>query len=427
MLPTYPELDPLNPQEHLRELPHANTLRTVYDSVCFCNRCNMCAQSCPTYRLTQDESQSPRGRNQILRLLLEGKIKPAPYLPQLEKTLGSCLLCGACTAVCAGQTPTAQHLLELRRTLKVRMLPLALQTLLSWRGTHPRLFEFAVRFLAELRNRGAVKILRFSGLTRLPFLRWVNHADDILPRRTVFLKTQLQKAGVKTGSSNPDLFYLPSLEAAYLDSSLGQSVLKKWAGHPVYVLWGLPSGLFEYVYGSLRLSRLAARQVITAAGEGTAPVVTDSADVYAFLKNYPALFLHSKTWRRKAERFAARVRFITRYIPPSKTPCTQRAQLDNSALFTFQTEAFTSAEKILRVLFKKNLVQYEYKDTPLPAAGYAFQKGNLADVVCLERVQQIARKQTEVIIVLNGLAAMEFNYRLKRIYPQARAVHIAQL
>ena len=71
MLPGYPELDPLNPQEHVREFPHAKSWRTVYESVCFCNRCNMCAQSCPTYRLTQDESQSPRGRYQILRLLLE--------------------------------------------------------------------------------------------------------------------------------------------------------------------------------------------------------------------------------------------------------------------------------------------------------------------------------------------------------------------
>lgn len=426
MLPGYPELDPLNPQEHVREFPHAKSWRTVYESVCFCNRCNMCAQSCPTYRLTQDESQSPRGRNQILRLLLEEKIKPAPYAPQLEKTLGSCLFCGACTAVCAGRTPTAQHLLELRRTLKVRLLPLALQTLLSWLGTHPRLFEFAVRFLAELRNRGAVKMLRFCGLTRLPFLRWVNHADDILPRRTICLKKQLKKAGVKTDYSNPDIFYLPSLEAAYLDSSLGQSALKKLAGHPVNVLFGLSCGLFEYVYGSLRLSRLAARKLITAAGEGSAPVVTDSADVYAFLKNYPALFLHSKTWRRKAERFAARVRFIAQYMP-AQNPLPQRAQLDNSALFSFQTEAFTQSEKILRVIFKKNLVQYEYKDTPTPTAGYAFQKGNLAEAVCLERVQQIARKQTEIVVLLNGLAAMELNYRLQKLYPHARAVHIAQL
>lgn len=427
MLPNYPELDPLNPQEHLRELPHANTLRTVYDSVCFCNRCNMCAQSCPTYRLTQDESQSPRGRNQILRLLLEEKIKPAPYLAQLQKTLGSCLLCGACTAVCAGKTPTAQHLLELRRTLKVRMLPLILQTLLSWRGTHPRLFEFSVRFLAGLRHWGAVKVLRFFGLTRLPFLRWVNHADDILPHRTPLLKKQLQKSGLQTAYTNPDLFYLPSLEAAYLDCRLGQSTLRLLTGHPVHVLFGLSCGLFEYTYGSLRLSRLAARKLITAAGEGTAPLVTDSADVYAFLKNYPLLFLHSKSWRRKAEPFAARVRFIGQYISTPKTPRPQRAQLDNSALFSFQTDAFTQSEKILRVIFKKNLVQYEYKDTPTPTAGYAFQAHAMADAVCLERVQQIARKQTEIVVLLNGLAAMELNYRLQKLYPHARAVHIAQL
>ncbi len=428
MIPPFPPtLDAARPKEHLGAFPAPQGERSLYDSVSFCNRCNICAQNCPTFRLTRDEFQSPRGRNQIVRWVMEEKFKIKNHRALIEKSMDGCLLCGACTAACAGKTPTAEHVLEIRRALNSRPLPLILQTLLSWRTSSPRLFEAAARTLGAARSWGAVKLLRLSGLTKLPFLRWTEYADDILPRKLVFLKNRLKKTDVNFLPQNPDVFYLPSLEAAYLDAELGPAVLRLLEGRSTRVLFGVSSGLFEYVYGSLRRARHAAQQLITRAGTGNAPLVTDSADVFAFIKNYPRLFTHSRVWRKKARRLAARTRFAADYLPQKTTTHGPRVQLDRSALFSFEGDAFIKTEKILRVLFKKNLVQYGYRDTPTPAFGYSFRKNNIAKEVYFGRVQDIARTQADTVFLLSGLSSLELNYWLKKFYPGAKAEHIARL
>ena len=71
------QLDPKHPKRHLSRLETPFGVRSVYDSISYCTRCGSCQQACPTYLLTQEESFSPRGRNQAARLLAEGKIKTA--------------------------------------------------------------------------------------------------------------------------------------------------------------------------------------------------------------------------------------------------------------------------------------------------------------------------------------------------------------
>ena len=76
--------------------------RSVKESVDYCTRCNACVQSCPSYLLQQEEAYSPRGRNQIVRLLAERKIKFSDNAPLAQDVTRTCLLCGRCTAACAG-------------------------------------------------------------------------------------------------------------------------------------------------------------------------------------------------------------------------------------------------------------------------------------------------------------------------------------
>jgi len=73
-----------------------------YDAASQCSRCGYCEQACPTYVVSGKESYSPRGRNQIVRMMMEGKFAdPA----SAQDALDSCLLCGAC--VTAGASPRA--------------------------------------------------------------------------------------------------------------------------------------------------------------------------------------------------------------------------------------------------------------------------------------------------------------------------------
>ncbi len=72
-----------------------------------CNGCGGCRKAppamCPTFQATGEEYLSTRGRANIIRAVLEGRLDPgnAPLLSEsLEAALSSCLSCKACTTEC---------------------------------------------------------------------------------------------------------------------------------------------------------------------------------------------------------------------------------------------------------------------------------------------------------------------------------------
>ena len=61
-----------------------------------CVHCGMCNATCPTYQLTGDELEGPRGRIYLMKQALEGTKPTRLTLDHLD----SCLLCRACEATC---------------------------------------------------------------------------------------------------------------------------------------------------------------------------------------------------------------------------------------------------------------------------------------------------------------------------------------
>lgn len=313
------------PHRRLRALHTPFGARDVYDSAAHCTRCGCCQQTCPSYALKKQETFSPRGRNQALRLVLERKLDPRRNKKLLEEIVNTCTLCGRCTQTCAGKIPTAEHMLELRRALALRALPASLHRLLGLRNTHPRLFNGFVRAGLFLRRMGAIKILRKTGLAGALGIGWLHRADELLPKRTPPVKKYLLQQGLVPNPENPNLIYLPSLEAEYFLPELAACTLKAAAGKYRPVVWrNTSSGLFEYVYGDLRKSRRAVRRLINRREKaGGPPLLTDSADVFIFLRRAPQLFAGNKRWETKARDLARNILFVTDVLPkkPANIPC----------------------------------------------------------------------------------------------------------
>lgn len=406
--------------------------RSVYDSAAHCTRCGCCQQACPSFALKKQETFSPRGRNQAVRLVMERKLNAQTNKALLEDMINTCTLCGRCTQACAGKIPTAEHILELRRALNLRALPRTLHALMSLRGTNPAFFNFAVRAGLFLRRTGVVTLLCKTGLARLAGLGWLGRANDLLPHSTPPLHKYLTKQNIPAYTENPDLIYLPSLEAEYFVPELAARVLKTAAAKYRPVLWSnVSSGLFEYVYGNLRLSRRTVRRLIKRQEKaGGLPVLTDSIDVFNFLQNAPQLFAGNKRWQTKAQQLASKLLFVTDILP--KRPCAADGiktpvRLDYSALFCREGKPFDSARKILKTLFKKNFVECLYTDADTPASGYGFVRNAPAGQMALNAVRTIAQTQAATVFTLSGLSALELNYYLKQLYPSAKAEHIARL
>ena len=397
-------------------------VRNVYDSVCFCNRCGMCAPVCPAYDLEPQESNSPRARNQALRLLLEGKIKPQRNTKELEKLVTSCTLCGRSDSVCPGQISTSQHVLELRRKLNLHLLPPMLFALLRRRETSPKLFYGLVRMGLLLRCSGLLHLLSYCA-----DFAWLKHVLEILP-------PQVGAPFQAEDKTRPTLIYLPSLEAQFLLPNLAKSTYQLAAKkHRVCVWNNTACGLFEYVYGDVQRARKLVRTLIVRrekTGNGKLPLLTDSIDVYHFLKQAPQLFSEFPAWKERAAQFAERVFFVTKLLP-KKTSATKMwgkpVLYMPSALFGFQSKAQQDALEILHTLFKKNLVECGYKDACTAPAGYGFIKRGHARAYNMQAVRTAAQYQTQSVVVLSGWAELETNFYLRRFYPAAQAHHIAKL
>jgi len=404
--------------------------RELYDSAAYCNRCGACTQVCPAYHLNPQETFSPRGRNQLLRLICEGKIKLSRKQPLARDLLISCTLCGRCSQACASHTPTAEHVLEMRRRLGLCVLPRLLQRLLLWRETAPRLFAVGIRLGLWGRRCGLVTLLRKSGVTLLPGLTWINRADELLPRRI----GRWRITSNATDIAKPPLIYLPSLEAEFfLPELASQTLAYAQREHAVTVWRNTASGLFSYVYGQLRQSRRTLRRLINRhaqTADGNAPLLTDSVDTYVFLKRAAQVFSGNMRWQKRAQKMADCVCFVTEVMPKSPTenkPQGGPVRLEPSALFDRQSRPFTQALDILTTFFGKNLLQCLYTEADIPAFGYAFTAENRAEQMGLEVVRQVAQTHTRTVYTLSGLAALELTYFLQRFYPAAKAKHLVHI
>lgn len=67
-----------------------------------CVKCGMCLPHCPTYGVTRNEAESPRGRIMLMQGLATGALTADAAL---EAHLDGCLTCRACEVVCPAQVP----------------------------------------------------------------------------------------------------------------------------------------------------------------------------------------------------------------------------------------------------------------------------------------------------------------------------------
>lgn len=85
-----------------------------------CVKCAVCLPHCPTYRVSGNEAESPRGRIALMRALADGSQEPGPGM---VRHLDQCLSCRSCEPVCPANVPYGRLLDNARAEQALRRPP----------------------------------------------------------------------------------------------------------------------------------------------------------------------------------------------------------------------------------------------------------------------------------------------------------------
>lgn len=121
-----------------------------------CVHCGLCLEACPTYQITGDENNSPRGRLRLWRKEEEKQLNNDPHVTHYTS---ECVGCLACEPACPANVPYGQILETVRHThvAKGRIKP---RWLLRWAARlveAPRLFQYFSTPGRVLRKFGLLK------------------------------------------------------------------------------------------------------------------------------------------------------------------------------------------------------------------------------------------------------------------------------
>jgi glycolate oxidase iron-sulfur subunit len=128
-----------------------------------CVHCGLCLDECPTYRLSGDENNSPRGRLATWRAISEDRLQPDAVTDFYTE---ECVGCLACVSACPANVPYGEILMETRaERVRQGYRPDFRLRLMSWLVTRPRLLNLFSLPLRLARRLGwKLHRTQFSGL-----------------------------------------------------------------------------------------------------------------------------------------------------------------------------------------------------------------------------------------------------------------------
>jgi glycolate oxidase iron-sulfur subunit len=267
-----------------------------------CVHCGFCLQACPTFLVTGDEADGPRGRIELMRALERNLI--APDDPHLQLHLDRCLGCRGCEPVCPSGVGYGRGLEAARERMgEIRPAPL-IARLALWLMTTPGVSKIFYAAARLFRATGIPR--RLAGTSRVGFAmamlsatrgdRVVRGVDGSRP------PAPGAPALLFTGCIMDGLF--SHVHAATIRTLRVHGFETRAPGGQVCC------GALHAHAGMPDAARDLARRNLRAFGSGPEPIVVNSAGCGALLKDYGHLLPDDPA----AARFAARVRDVTEIL-----------------------------------------------------------------------------------------------------------------
>ncbi len=271
-----------------------------------CMKCGFCGYFCPIYREEHEEKGLARGKDQLIRLALQGE---QDLSKGFYEAIDNCLLCRTCVQYCPAKT-RIDHAVTAARADYVaeKNLPLAKRIVFRHLLPHRWLFGSALRLASWLQHLLPRREGKFRHLPQFLTALGAGRAiPDVAPR---FLRKLLPERSPAEGAAKYRVGYFSGCATEYVFPEIGQMIVDVLRNLDCDVVYDRRQGCCGapvYLSGDFRTGKKMAERNVEAL-EDYDYVVTGCATCSSGLSEYPTYLADTPAEKERFERFAAKVK-----------------------------------------------------------------------------------------------------------------------
>ncbi len=404
-----------------------------------CQTCGMCLSSCPTFELTRDPDESPRGRIRLINAVSDHVLSLDD--PRFVDHTWSCLLCGACETVC----PSAVPYRELAVMVRAQLVDRGLQP--ERRRSLDRVLRHVFPRLRVLRLIGGVlRALELtglrSGLARArPLRRLLPNAFEWLdasPR--IYSRPASRRLRAEQRSDTPRGPRVAFLEGCVMPVAFGDArraairVLSQLGAEVVIPPGQTCCGALHSHAGQIELGRELARRNIDAIDlDALDMVVTDSAGCGAALREYGSLLADDPSYSERATRLSEVVYDFSEVAASLASDASLKrtrgriTYQDACQLYHVQ-KTRREPRDLIRLIAGDEFVEAAEHQTCCGSAGtYALTNPSISQALLERKLDVLLATGASTIVSSNPGCLMHLEHGLQERGSKVRIIHLAQL
>jgi glycolate oxidase iron-sulfur subunit len=396
-----------------------NTLAAEEQKLLACIHCGLCLEACPTYVVTGDENDGPRGRLYLMRAVGEGRL--ANTSDSFKNHIDRCLGCRACEQVCPAGVQYGQ-LLEAARAEIVTARPP--------KGITGAILNFALRnvWMKPARLRLFFRSARIVRDLRLVQMLLASRVPRLISRKLEFALALLDSSRPQVTSNKTGFLSQtgnPSQTVLLFSGCVGEGLFPhvNRATERVLTTNGFKvvtpgsqvcCGALHAHAGDLDGARELARKNIVAFRDAANPnVITNAGGCGAMLASYEHLLGHDEEMADAAKTFSERVKDVAQQLgTPTVTASTfvsdDLVTYDASCHLMYGQHAADSSLRMLRSIPNLNYVDLKGSERCCGGAGvYNLLQPEMSGRVLSEKLNAIADSHASVLTTGNPGCQMQ--------------------
>jgi len=380
------------------------------DDLARCVACGLCLPHCPTYRLTGEESASPRGRIAAMRAVAEGH---AEVDGTFARFMDACLVCRACEDVCPSHVPFGRMMEGAREQVEPRRS-----------GRERRWRRLGLGLLS--RGRLLTLAVRLQPLAR-PFVSV--RTRSLLPKPE--LGRRIPRVTEPEGSARGTVALLTGCVQDRWYRPVNRATVRVLARNGWRVV--VPSeqtccGALHAHHGRLEVARELGRRNLRAFA-GTEVVLANAAGCSAHLKETGDLL-----GTDDARALAGRARDVVEFLheqgiePPGAIPGVERVAY-HDACHALRAQGIREQPRaLLRAIPGLEIVEIPDGETCCGAAGlFTVLEPGTADALMRAKAEAIASTGVRIVASANPGCTMQISAGLRALGVEIEVVHPVEL